>query len=243
MADDPEKKKRRALVLGATGLVGARCLHHLASRDEYARVVCLVRRAKAIRPPATSAGGPAIDEHVVDFAALEAKDIEEVDDIYCAIGSTMKKAGSKEAFRCVDFEIPLAVAKLAFAKGARRLALVSSIGADASSGNFYLKTKGELEDALAALFEEHGGKALHILRPSFLVPHASADRSEARPGEKLGIAVAVATRGLMMGGLRKYRPINVDVVGSAMVTATLGPDPTPFKKTYDHDQINVLAGV
>lgn len=239
MADGPEKK-RRALVLGATGLVGARCLHHLASRDEYARVVCLVRRAKAIRPPATSA--PAIAEHVVD-AALEAKDIEEVDDIYCAIGSTMKKAGSKEAFRRVDFEIPLAVAKLAVAKGARRLALVSSIGADASSSNFYLKTKGELEDALAALFEEHGGKALHILRPSFLVPHASADRDEARPGEKLGIAVAVATRGLMMGGLRKYRPINVDVVGSAMVAATLGPDPTPFKKTYDHDPINALAGV
>src|SRR5262249_20090608 len=92
---------RRALIIGASGMVGARCLEHLLADETYAKVTSLVRRA-------TSRSHARLDERVVDFDALG--DLDPVDDLFCAIGTTMKKAGSKDAFRKVDYELPLAVA-------------------------------------------------------------------------------------------------------------------------------------
>jgi uncharacterized protein YbjT (DUF2867 family) len=241
-ADAAIGKRRNALLLGATGLIGSRCLTHLLECDSYARVTCLVRRRLEL-------SHERLDERIVDFddrAGLEKKlsDLEIVDDLFCAIGSTMKKAGSKEAFRRVDYDLPLSVAEIVCGVGrgseprtknertAKRMALVSSVGADARASNFYLKTKGELEDALTPLF----APLLHIFRPSFLV----GDRQESRPGEAIGIAVVRATKGLMFGGLRKYRPIHVDHVARAMVAAMLGTDPKT-KKVYEHDDIQSLA--
>jgi uncharacterized protein YbjT (DUF2867 family) len=215
---------RRAVVLGASGLIGSRLVTHLRDHAAYERVTCLVRRpglATSVR----------LEERVVDFAEL--RSLEATDDLYCAIGSTMKKAGSKEAFHRVDFDLPLAVAKLAVDAGARRIALVSSVSADAASGSFYLKTKGELEDALAKL----PLSALHVMRPSLLL----GDRAESRPGEAVASVVGRATRGLLIAGLRKYRPIDVDDVARAMVNATLGPDPNTALVVYEYDAIRRLA--
>ncbi len=213
---------RRALVLGATGLVGSRCVAHLAESAAYASVTCLVRR-----PAVTSSGK--LHERVVDFSALRTDDVAPVDDVFCAIGTTMKKAGTREAFRNVDLDLPLRVAELAVSVGAKRIALVSSVGADAGSSNFYLRTKGELEDALAKL----PLAALHVLRPSLLL----GDRAESRPGEALASVLSRATRGLLLGRLRKYRPIDADRVARAMIVAMIEPDPQPPRRVYEHDAI------
>ena len=224
---------RTALLLGSTGLVGSKCLAHLLASPAYERVITLVRRA-------TDNKHKKLTERVVDFDALESLTLSDnIDDFYCAIGSTMKKAGSQEAFRKIDYDLPLNVIKHCKHKPTR-IALVSSVGADSTASNFYLRTKGELEDALAKI---DGVDALHILRPSFLV----GDRTESRPGERVGIALAKATSGLLFGGLRKYRPITVDDVGKALVASLTSTDQATSeggrsaRKTYEFDAILDLA--
>ncbi len=217
---------RRALVLGATGLVGSRAVAHLIDSPAYGRVTCLVRRA-------TLATSDKLHERVVDFSKLTSDDVDPADDLYCAIGSTMKKAGSREAFRRIDLDLPLRVAELAVAAGAKRIALVSSVGASAEARSFYLRTKGELEEALASL----PLAALHVMRPSLLL----GDRSESRPGEAIATVLARATNGLLVAGLRKWRAIDVDDVGRAMVAAMTSPDPEPARQVHEHDAIVALA--
>ncbi|HVH42236.1 MAG TPA: NAD-dependent epimerase/dehydratase family protein, partial [Labilithrix sp.] len=199
---------RRALVLGASGLVGSRCVAHLQASDAYELVTCLVRRpilSDRAGSRETRATQPEkVRERVVDLSKLTGDDVEPYDDLFCAIGTTMKKAGSREAFRWVDHDLPLRVAELGVGRGTKRIALVSSAGASARSSNFYLRTKGELEEALARLPLD----ALHILRPSLLL----GERSESRPGEAIASVVARATRGLLVGSLRKWRPIDGDRV-------------------------------
>lgn len=225
---------RTALVLGATGLVGTRCVAHLLESNAYDRVICLVRRSalSALSKLAEGASGR-LEERVVDFDALTSADVNGADDIFCAIGTTIKKAGSQEAFRRVDCEIPLRVAKLAVEAGAKRFALVSSAGANARSSTFYLKTKGELEEALAAL----PLRALHIFRPSLLL----GERAESRPGEALATILFRPLGGLLIAPLRKWRPIDVDRVGRAMVAAMMGPDPDPPRRIHHYDEIVTLA--
>lgn len=213
-------------MIGATGLVGARCVAHLLEREAYERVTCLVRRPLA-------EAHPRLEQRVVDFASLGASDVEGYEDLFCAIGTTIKKAGSRAEFRRVDVALPLEVARLAVASGTRRIALVSSVGADARSRVFYLRVKGELEEALAALALE----ALHVFRPASLLGR----RTEPRPGEAAFGALAKATQGLLFGRLRRWRPIEADDVARAMVAAMLGPDPRPFVRTYEHDDIMRLA--
>lgn len=218
--------RRTALVLGATGLVGSHVVANLEKNAAYGRVVCLVRR------PSIETTGK-VHERIVDFAKLTEADIEQAQDLFCAIGTTMKKAGSREAFRWVDHEVPLQVAKLAFIRGVRRIAVVSSAGANARSSNVYLQTKGELDDALAALPFD----AVHVMRPSILV----GERKERRPGEAVGVVAARAASGLMVLGLRKWRPIGAQLVARAMVTAMVGPDPRPALRIHEYDDIVHLA--
>lgn len=214
---------RTALLLGATGLVGRACLARLLEEPRYARVIAPVRRSAL-------AAHPKLEERVVDFGSPPT--FEPIDDVYCAIGTTMKKAGSRAAFREVDLAIPLRLAERALAAGARRFALVSSVGADARASSFYLATKGELEDALAAL----GFESLLLFRPSLLV----GEREENRTGERIGIAVARVIAGGMVGPLRRYRPIEADTVASAMIAA-LADDAPEGKVVYEHDRIVELA--
>lgn len=192
----------KALVLGATGLVGRSLLEVLERDGRYDSVVAAVRR------PSDLARGK-VREHV--DAMTGDVTAPAVDHVYCALGTTMKKAGSKEAFLRVDKELPLAWARAAKASGAKAFALVSSVGASPSSSTFYLRVKGETEDALRDL----GFDRLILARPSFLM----GNREEHRLGEKLALPFARALSPLLMGSIAKYKPIEAHDVAQAMVHA------------------------
>lgn len=136
---------------------------------------------------------------------------ETVDDAFCALGTTIKTAGSRAAFRRVDFGYVVAFARAARASNARRFMLVSAIGSSARSRIFYLRVKGETEEAVAAL----GFPALDIFRPGLLL----GQRAESRPREALGMALAPFLNPLMLGPAKAYRGIPADMVAAAMIIA------------------------
>ncbi|MEJ5990392.1 NAD(P)H-binding protein [Ramlibacter sp. PS3R-8] len=180
---------RIALVAGATGLVGRDILQGLLADDSVTAVHALVRRPSGLQHPKLTA-------HVVDFAALPA--LPAVDEAYLALGTTIKVAGSQSAFRAIDFDANLAVAKAARAAGAKRLGLVSAMGADAGSALFYNRVKGELEAALASL----GYETLVIARPSFLAGDRESLGQPVRGGEKLALRVSQWLRPVIPANLR-----------------------------------------
>ena len=198
-----ESKGRIAWLAGATGLVGGFVLKQLIASERYASVVVLTRRT-------VRAEDPKIEQRVVNFDQLPAMDLPAADDVFCALGTTIKRAGSQEAFRHIDLDFPLALANKALARNAKQFLLVSSVGANAKSKNFYLRTKGELEDAVAALPFE----ATHIFRPSILV----GQREERRAGERAGIVFMKLISPMLLGGLRKYHPIEAEDVARSMVS-------------------------
>lgn len=210
-----------AFIAGASGLIGSECLKLLLER--YNSVTALVRRPLNI----THAR---LTERRMDFDKFAAIELPAQSHVFCALGTTIKKAGSKKAFMKVDFEYPFALARRAAAAGDARYILVSSVDADAKARNFYLQTKGELEEAIRALSLQ-----LHVMRPSFLM----GDRTESRPGEKLGIATARAFRFALMGPLRKYRPIQAVTVARAMVAAAMSPGAGDH--FYHYDKICALS--
>jgi len=168
---------RTVALAGATGLVGKELLKGLVADPSVAAIHVLARRALEA-PPAK------VVSHVVDFRSLPA--LPRVDEVFLALGTTIKVAGSQEAFRAVDFDANLAVARAAFAAGARRAGLVSAMGASAKSGIFYSRVKGELEDALATLAFE----GLVIARPSILAGDRGSLGQPERRGEKIGLALS-----------------------------------------------------
>jgi uncharacterized protein YbjT (DUF2867 family) len=219
------KKAPIAVVLGASGLVGGFCLKALMDKPDYARIVLLNRRALPF------AAEPRLTQKTVSFDSLSATDFAGAGDVFCALGSTIRKAGSQEAFRRVDLEYPLAAARLARQGGAKQFVLVSSVGADPTSKNFYLRTKGELEQEIARL----GFDALHIFRPSLLL----GKREEFRLGERVMVPLAPVLNQAMWGGLRRYRAIAAAAVGKAMAAAArAGNHGTSI---YEYDQIIRLA--
>ena len=214
--------QRIALLAGGTGLGGGGCLRGLLQHPDYKAVYLLTRRAV----PGLS--HPKLLQHMVNFDAPDALALPASTDIFCALGTTIRKAGSQQAFRHVDFEIPLAIARLGLQAGARNFALCSSVGADAGSRNFYLRTKGELEQALCALTFA----GLQIFRPSVRV----GERAESRPAERFGVAVGRMLGFMMAGPLRRYRPISAEEVGRAMVAAR-----DPGVQYLEYDAIRALA--
>lgn len=202
---------------GASGAVGARALAALLDDGRVATVTSLGRRPLATSHPKLRA----VVVDLADVAVMTGAIDGPVDVAVCALGTTMKQAGSKAAFRAVDFDAVVAFARAVRERGARRFALVSSMGADASSSNFYLKTKGQAEDAACAL----GFDAVHLLRPSILDDGgARSARSDSRRGEQLGLVVM---RGLaaVIGRHHRYAPIGVDVVGRAAARLVLDDGP------------------
>ena len=190
---------RRALVAGATGLVGSKLIAALLADPHYETVHALVRC------PLPSENAKLL-EHVVDFAKLEGFAWPAVDDVYCCLGTTIRAAGSQAAFRAVDHDYPLAVARGALAVGAKQYLFVSAMGADAHSSVFYSRVKGELEAAVATL----AFHAAIAFRPSLL----AGDRAEHRLGERLALAVLQPLRGLVPA---RYRPVADTAVARAMV--------------------------
>lgn len=165
---------RTCLLAGATGLVGREILQGLLADPTVRAVHVLARRPLELRHPR-------LVLHTVDFTALPA--LPPLDEAYLALGTTLRVAGSRAAFRAVDFDANLAVACAAQVAGARRLGLVSAMGADAHSRVFYSRVKGELEEALAGL----GYEGLVIARPSLLAGDRASLGQPERAGERIGL--------------------------------------------------------
>lgn len=216
---------RSVLVAGATGLVGGHVVERLAESADVSRVVVLVRRASGLAKAKAK-----VEEKVVDYDALDPAAFAGIDEVYACLGTTIKKAGSQDAFRKVDHDYTLAVANAAKAAGAARFAVVSSVGASARSSNFYLRVKGETDEAL----DRVGFEGLVIARPSVLV----GNREESRPGEKVGIAVSRAFSFAMVGGLKKFRPIEARRVAHAMIAATKD---AAGRRVLEHDDLMKLS--
>lgn len=194
--DRPGPAARTALVAGATGLVGRELLQGLLADDTVAAVHALVRRPLALRHPR-------LTTHLVDFAALPA--LPAVDEAYLALGTTIKVAGSQPAFRAVDLDANLAVARAARAAGAVRLGVVSAMGASARSRIFYNRVKGELEEAVAGL----GFTGIVIARPSFLLGDRKALGQPERGGEKIAERVGRWFDPVLPANLRPIRAADV----------------------------------
>jgi uncharacterized protein YbjT (DUF2867 family) len=219
---------RTALVAGATGLVGSHLVRRLLAAETWARVVTVGRRPlESRRRPGQALDHPKLEQRLADFDHLDALDFPTSDDAFCCLGTTIKKAGSEEAFRKVDFDYALAFAEAAHAHGARQFVVVSAMGADAASRIFYNRLKGEMEEAVATV----GFEAVQIVRPALLL----GDRNVQRPKEKAAAWVMKPLVPLMHGPLKKYRPIEADIVAAAMVAAAQVR--TPGVHVYESDAL------
>lgn len=197
--------KRSAIIAGASGLVGSFCLQRLLRDGRYDMVHSLVRQPSGLTHPR-------LKEHVIDFDSLEKQSsLPPVDDVYCCLGTTIAKAGSRLAFEQVDHHYVVSLGRLTRLGGAKRFLLVSALGADPVSGVFYNRVKGCTEVDIQQL----DFPSLHIFRPSLL----TGPRKEFRLGERLAIPVAALLRPLMRGGLARYRAVHADHVAACMVDA------------------------
>lgn len=217
--------EKTAILLGASGLVGGFCLRELVDDPAYTRVMLFGRRQF---PALTRAK---VSQRISELPTLTANDFRGAQDVFCALGTTIRRAGSQSEFRRIDMELPLHLANEAVHAGAEQMVVVSSVGADPGSKNFYLRTKGELEQELAKL----PFRAVHILRPSLLL----GKRDEFRLGEAIGMKVAPALDLLTLGKLRRYHSVHAQLVGRAMVAAAR--QGTAGVNIYEYRQIVSLA--
>lgn len=205
---DSTAGERSALVLGATGLVGRRVVDALRALAPAWRVTTLGRR------PLGLPAGEGVVEHVAPLERMEeARHLFATDAVFCCLGTTLRAAGSRDAFRAVDHDAVVRAGRLASVAGARTFLLVSAAGADAGSAFFYNRVKGEAEDAIAAL----PIPGIALVRPSLLL----GARTERRPAERAAQVVMGALAPLMVGPLRRARPVRAEAVAGAMAALAL----------------------
>lgn len=215
---------KTALIIGSTGLVGSHLLRLLLDSNDYERVITFTKRDTGIKHPKLT--------QYIDFDKPETyKDLVQGDDFFCTIGTTIKKAGSKDAFKKVDFEYPRQFATFAQQNKAKHFLIISSLGADVNSGNFYLRTKGEIQDFLKGCSFE----SVSILQPSLLLGH----RNEFRLGEKVGAFFMKTFSFLFLGKLKKYKPIESTAVAKALLKIAQRND--KGFKVYESDTIQQIA--
>jgi uncharacterized protein YbjT (DUF2867 family) len=191
---------KTALLAGASGLVGGQLLPLLLSSDRYSRVVVIGRGNIDITHPK-------LEVHQVNFDALDdQQSLLKSDDVYCCLGTTMKQAGSREAFRKVDYEYPLSLAQVTRKLGATQYSLISAMGANRDSSFFYNRVKAEVEDAISGI----PFASVHIYRPSLLL----GQRGKPRPGEAIGSLLSRVFFFLMP---KRYRAISATKVARAML--------------------------
>ncbi len=225
LSDALPANRRTALIAGASGLVGGHCLSALLAEDGYGAVVALGRRPLPRQHPK-------LEERVMDFGRLaEVEDFPAADDVFCCLGSTIGRSGTREAFREVDYTYVLELARRSLAAGARQFLVVTSMGSDPAAPLFYCRVKGDVERALRQLPFE----ALQIFRPSVL----TGQRAVSRPGERLAGAAMSATSWLLLGPLRKYRAIHGQTVARTMLRVAL--DAPSGIHVYESDRIAELA--
>ncbi|WP_232802457.1 NAD(P)H-binding protein [Alloalcanivorax mobilis] len=210
---------RTALILGATGLVGGQCLRLTLASQAYDEVRVLTRRPLAIEHPRlrqTVIDPDHLDQHHHEF---------QVDDLFCALGTTMKRAGSREAFRRVDEDLVVRAARLALQAGVQRCLVVSAVNARARSPFFYARVKGEMEQRL----ETMGLPMLAFMQPSLLL----GERSEARRAEALGARLSKWLQPVTRWTDAHWLPVQASLVAQAMVgMALLGPSTGTYRVRY-----------
>lgn len=196
---------RTATVIGCTGLIGSHLVSLLLKDDDYENIRLLVRRPLSFTHPKVAV-------KLIDFSDYESfkLGIDGSDAVFCTIGTTQQKVGgNKEAYRKVDYDIAVRAARFCEETGCPNFVLVSSVGADANSTNFYLGLKGEIENAV----KEKNIRSVSIIRPSLLL----GNRREKRRGEKIGQVAMQAFSPLLMGKWQKYKPIHAEQVAGAML--------------------------
>jgi len=192
----------KAILVGATGLCGKHCLEKLLNDTDYQCVEIWVRRPTGIKHNK-------LDERIIDFDHLESLPDTDAQHFFCCLGTTIKKAGNQETFYKTDHDYVVSLAKIAQRSGAEKFLYISSIGANALSRNFYLRTKGKVEEDLKKAFTA----GLIIFRPSMLL----GKRDEFRFAELAGKTFMKVFGFLLIGKIKKYRGINASVVAEAMI--------------------------
>lgn len=194
---------RKALIVGATGLIGGFCLQALIDDSNYSEVTALVRKPilKTDRKLKTV---------ISQFADLE-QELAKIyaDDVFCCLGTTIKRAGSQETFKQIDHTLVVTIAALMKKQGAQQFLVISAMGADSKSKVFYNRTKGAMEEALQDLKYP----CLRIIRPSLLL----GLRKEFRLGERIGVILTPVLKPFLLGSLKKYRPVQAESVAKFMV--------------------------
>jgi uncharacterized protein YbjT (DUF2867 family) len=217
-------KPMKALIFGATGLIGGHLLDFLITSEHYSSVVSLGRKT-------VNVSHSKLIQKQIEFDKLQNYLVDfEVDVVFCCLGTTIKKAGSQEKFKKIDFEYPVLISQFAAARKVTRIIVVSSIGADPNSTNFYLKTKGLMEKHV----NDSGIEFTTFMRPSLLL----GDRKEFRAGEKIATLFMKLTGWAMVGPLRPYRAVKAMDVANAMLYISL--EKTPLK-VYNSNEINKLV--
>lgn len=202
---------KTALVFGATGLVGGHVLKYLCNDNRYCTIKVFVRSAAIAGNPAYEFCRKKINEEIIDFNNLSLYSSKITgDDLFCCVGTTIKKAGgSKDEFRKADFDIPVNMARIASQNNVTGFFVISSMGADARSRNFYLRTKGEMEIAV----QQHRFSKLSFLRPSIIL----GARKELRIAESIIKGLTQLFGFAFIGRLRNYKPVHASVIAKAMV--------------------------
>jgi uncharacterized protein YbjT (DUF2867 family) len=214
---------KKALLIGATGLIGKALLNQLLEDPAFSEVRVIARKKTGLQHPK-------LREHLIDFSKIqEAKDLFVGDVLFSTLGTTLKTAGSKEKQYAIDYTMQYLSAKFACENQTNQFILLSSAGANAQSNLFYPKMKGELDEAVQKL----GFKQVAILRPSMLV----GNRGEFRWSEKIFTPIMYGVT--WIPGLRKYRPIKDVVVAKAMINASKSKQES--NQIYELDQLFELA--
>ena len=216
---------KTAIIIGSTGLIGSHLLNLLLDSNDYVNVITLVKRDAGIKHKK-------LTQHIIDFDKPETyEELVVGDDFFCTIGTTIKKAGSKESFRKVDFEYPRQFATFALQNKVKQFLIISSLDADAKSGNFYLKTKGQIQDFL----KDSNFESVSVLQPSLLL----GDRKEFRLGEKIGAFFMKTLSFMFLGNLKKYKAIEAKTVAKAMLV--IAQKNNSGFKIYESDVIQEMA--
>ena len=221
--------RKNVVIAGASGVVGTRVLHHLLARDDVG-VTALGRRMLPMQHEK-------LVSRIVDFrskAAIASEIPDGTAVAICCLGTTLKQAGSKDAFRAVDHDAVVAFAEAAREKGAERFVLVSSIGANPRARNFYLRTKGETEEALERL----GYPQLTVLRPSFIDDEGT--RREYRAAERVTLPLARIVFSVF-GKTSRYAPVRADVIAKAVVRLALDGTTTERVRIVESEQLHQLG--
>ena len=220
-----DSNQKTALIAGASGLVGGLALNDLLAGNDYSKVTALVRKPLALKHAK-------LQQVITDFRNLDTLgQALAADDVFCCLGTTIKKAGSQAAFIQVDQDFPLALAKASLKLGAKHFLIVTALGAKSSSNYFYNRVKGNIEAALAAL----GFARLTVLRPSLLL----GAREDLRFVEFLAQIFATLFGWGFFGKLKRYRPIKAKAVARALaLSARQGGEKLTI---LESDEISKLA--